>query len=140
MAVAHQSRLAMVSPEVPLLSNLSVWGNIALIPQYHQGLSTRDARARASALLARFSLTGIAEKRNPSLTTDERFLVMVLRAAAVQNAVLLLDRPFQILTGLHDDLFLAETIKGIEDVIAEAHIFDYTWEKQRYRDPDDAAH
>ena len=139
MTLAHRSRLATVSPEVPLLSNLSVWGNIALIPQYHQGLSTREAKARAFALLERFSLAGIAEKRNPSLTADERFLVMVLRAAAVQNAVLLLDRPFQILTGLHDDRFLAWTIAGIEDVIAEAHIFDYTWEKQRYRDPDDAA-
>lgn len=137
--MANPSSLAMVSPEVPLLSNLSVWGNIALIQQYHQGRSTREARARAFALLERFSLTGIAEKRNPSLTADERFLVMVLRAAAVQDAVLLLDRPFQILTGLHDDRFLAEIIERIEDVIAEAHIFDYTWEKQRYRDPDDAA-
>jgi ABC-type molybdenum transport system ATPase subunit/photorepair protein PhrA len=90
------------------------------------------------ALLKRFGMEGIAAKRNPSLTADERFLVMVLRAAAVQEAILVLDRPFEILTGLYDGRFLKETLERVDDLIAEAHIFDYTWEKQRYWDSDDA--
>lgn len=127
----------MVSLEVPLLSNLPVWGNIALIRQYHDGLSVREARQEALSLLKRFDLEGIAERRNPSLTSDERFLAMLLRAAAVQDAVLVLDRPFQILTGLHDGRFIREALERIEDLIAEAHIFDYTPEKRRYWTPDD---
>jgi hypothetical protein len=63
---------------------------------------------------------------------------MVLRATSVQEAILLLDRPFEILTGLHDGRFLKETLERVDDLIAEAHIFDYTWEKQRYWDSDDA--
>jgi ABC-type nitrate/sulfonate/bicarbonate transport system ATPase subunit len=124
--------------EVPLISNLSIWSNIALIPQYHQNVPWREAKAQTLELLNRFDLTGIAEKRNPSLTTDERFYAMLLRAATVRDAVLVLDRPFRILMGQRDGRFVSEALRKIDDLIAEEHIFDYSWEKQRYWITDDA--
>ncbi|MDA8125373.1 MAG: hypothetical protein M0009_09320 [Deltaproteobacteria bacterium] len=131
-------RLGLVSQETPLISNLSVEGNIALIPQYHQNMPWPEAKALAGRLLQRLELTSIAEKRNPALTPEERFCVMVLRAVMVRDAVLVLDRPFGILTNQGDDRFLRKVLRRFDDLIAETHIFDYTWEKERYGVADDA--
>ena len=137
-SASQRPHLAPVSPDVPLISNLSISGNIALIRQYHQNLPWDKAKAMSHDLLSRFDLMGIAEKRNPSLTQDERFIVMLLRAATVPEAILVLDRPFRILTAHRDGRFLAEALRKIEDLIATAHIFDYIWQKERYRIIDDA--
>lgn len=129
---AHKSRLGLVSLEAPLISNLSVWSNIALIPQYHQNMSWHEARAQIDRLLHRMGMASIAEKRNLALTREERFCAMLLRAAVVREAVVVLDKPFSILTNLRDGHFLMRLLDKVDDLIAEAHIFDYSWAKERY--------
>jgi ABC-type nitrate/sulfonate/bicarbonate transport system ATPase subunit len=129
---AHKSQLGLVSLEAPLISNLPVWSNIALIRQYHQNMSWHEAKATVDRLLQRMGMASIAEKRNPALTKEERFYAMLLRAAMVQDAVLVLDKPFGILTNLRDGHFLMHILHKVDDLIAEAHIFDYSWAKERY--------
>lgn len=124
--------MGLVSLEAPLISNLEVWSNIALIRQYHENLSGHEARIQVEDLLDRLGMASIAEKRNPALTAEERFCAMLLRAAMVRDAVLVLDRPFGILTDLRDGRFIAETLLKIDDLIAETYIFDYSWAKARY--------
>jgi ABC-type lipopolysaccharide export system ATPase subunit len=124
--------VGLVSPDAPLISNLSVWGNIALIPQYHQNMPEHEAKAMTANLLRRFAMESIAERRNPALTMEERFCAMLLRAAMVKDAIIVLDRPFSILTNLRDDHFLMEALQKVDDIIAETHIFDYSWDKVRY--------
>jgi ABC-type sugar transport system ATPase subunit len=134
----HQTHLGLVSLEVPLISNLPVWSNIALIRQYHENMPWEEARALAVGLLQRFGLAGIAEKRNPSLKMEELFCVMLIRAAMVRDAFVVLDRPFRILPDLRDGRFFTDALRNIDDLIAEAHIFDYSWEKGRYGATDGA--
>ncbi|MBU1184533.1 MAG: hypothetical protein KJ663_05095 [Proteobacteria bacterium] len=88
-------------------------------------------------LLGRFDLAAIAEKRDPALTAEERFYGMLLRAVMVREAVVVLDRPFSILTHLRDGGFLWEALRKVDDLIAEVDIFDYSWEKERYGVTDD---
>lgn len=126
-----------MSPAAPLISNLSVCDNIALIPQYHRNMPRREARAMALDILGRFGLKEIAGKRNPALTEEERFRAMLIRAAMVEGAVMAIDRPLSLLTHLPDGRFLWEALRKIDDLIAEVHIFDYTWEKERYGVTDD---
>jgi ABC-type sugar transport system ATPase subunit len=133
----HQTHLGLVSLEVPLISNLPVWSNIALIRQYHENMPWEEARALAVGLLKRFDMAGIAEKRNFSLKMEELFCVMLIRAAMVRDAVVVLDRPFRILPDLRDGRFFTDALRNIDDLIAEAHIFDYSWEKERYGATDD---
>ena len=121
-----------MSLEAPLISNLAIWSNIALIRQYHQNMPKLEARAFTEDLLRRLGMVSIAEKRNPALTTEERFCAMLLRASMVRDAILVLDRPFSILTNLRDGHFIMETLRKVDDLIAEAHIFDYSWEKGLY--------
>lgn len=134
---AHKTRLGLVSLEAPLISNLTIWSNIALIRQYHQNMPRHEARAFTEDLLRRLGMVSIAEKRNPALTTEERFCAMLLRASMVRDAILVLDRPFSILTNLRDGHFIMENLRKVDDLIAEAHIFDYSWEKGRYGGGDD---
>jgi len=135
---AHKSRLGLVSLEAPLIANLAVWSNIALIRQYHENMPWHEARAFTEALLHRLGMASIMDKRNPALTSEERFCAMLLRASMVRDAILVLDRPFSILTNLRDGRFIMETLRKVDDLIAETHIFDYSWEKGRYGDEDDA--
>ena len=77
-------------------------------------------------------MAAIAEKRNASLTQEERFYAMLLRAVMVQDAVVVLDRPFRILPDLGEGRFLLDALRKLDDLIAETYIFDYNWEKERY--------
>jgi ABC-type nitrate/sulfonate/bicarbonate transport system ATPase subunit len=131
--------LGLVSLEVPLISNLPVWSNIALIRQYHENMPREEAKAQVVGILERFGLAGISEKRKPSLKKEELFCAMLIRAAMVHNAVVVLDRPFRILPDLQDGRFFTDALRKIDDLIAEAHIFDYSWEKARYGATDDTA-
>jgi ABC-type sugar transport system ATPase subunit len=134
----HKSHLGLVSLEVPLISNLPVWSNIALIRQYHENMPWEEAKTLALDVLQRFGMAATAEKRNPSLTAEERFCIMLIRAAMVRDAVVVLDRPFRILPDLPDGRFFTDSLRKVDDLIAEAHIFDYNWEKERYGATDDA--
>jgi ABC-type sugar transport system ATPase subunit len=118
--------------DAPLISNLPVWSNIALIRQYHENMSREAARALAVELLERFGLAGVPEKRKASLKAEELFCVMLIRAAMVRDAMIVLDRPFRILPDLRDGRFFTEALRKIDDLIAEAHIFDYSWHQERY--------
>jgi ABC-type sugar transport system ATPase subunit len=138
LIAASRPRLGLVSPEIPLISNLSVWSNIALIPQYHQNVPRREARDLTENLLQRLGMAAIADKRNASLTPEECFCTMVLRAAMVRDAVVVLDRPFRILTNFRDGRFLLGVLRKLDDLIAETYIFDYNWHKERYGVADDA--
>ena len=133
----QRSHLGLVSPEVPLISNLPVWSNIALIRQYHENTPREEAKALAVDILERFGLGEISEKRIFSLKTEELFCVMIIRAAMVRDAVVVLDRPFRILPDHRDGRFFTDALRKIDDLIAEAYIFDYSWEKGRYGTTDD---
>lgn len=88
--------------------------------------------ALAKDLLRRTGMESISDKRNSSLTTEERFCAMLLRALMVQDAVVVLDRPFTILTNLRDGNFIMNTLQKYDDLIVEVHIFDYSWAESYY--------
>ncbi len=137
MACEAGQQLGLVSSDVPLISNLCVWSNIALISQYHQRLSTEKAKDIVLQCLQRYGLEKIADKRNQALSEEERFCVMLLRAAMVPNAVIVIDRPFKIMTDLKDTSFIYDALDKIDDLYTQCYIFDYSWDKIRYGMTDD---
>ena len=130
-------QLGLVSSDVPLISNLYVWNNIALISQYHQQLSNEKAKDIVLKRLQRYGLEKIACKRNPALSEEERFCVMLLRAAMVHEAIIVIDRPFKLMTYLKDTSFIYEALDKIDDLYTQCYIFDYTWDMNRYGMTDD---
>ncbi len=128
----HKKTLGLVSLDVPLISNLDVSVNIALIKQYHENLSADKAQKLVLSYLTRYSLEHISNKRNPALTNRERFYVMLLRAAMVRDSIVVIDRPFTIIPDVQDDRFIYDALKVVDDSFKECHIFDYLWSKDRY--------
>jgi len=128
----NKNNLGFVSLDVPLLSNLDVWVNIALIKQYHENLSANKAQKLVLRYLARYSLEDISNKRNPALTNRERFCAMLLRAVMVRDSIVAIDRPFTIIPDVQDDRFIYDSLKVVDDSFKECHIFDYLWYKDRY--------
>jgi len=104
-----------------------------MIKEYHQNLPRAEAEHLVFAYLRRYGMENTAYKRNPALTNRERFCVMLLRAAMVADAVIVIDKPFTIIPDLKDASFIDEAIKTGDDLFDECHIFDYTWNKERYR-------
>jgi len=133
LTILHQQHLGMVSEDVPLISNLEVWINIALIKQYHQNLPREAAEEEVMGYLKRYQLEKLANKRNPALTHKQRFCVMLLRAAMVAEAVVIIDRPFKLLAELHDSFFIYDSLNIIDDLYDKSYIMDYVWFKDRYR-------
>ena len=129
----NKQNLGLVSLDVPLISNLNVWVNIALIKQYHQNLPDDKAELLVLQYLRGYGLEHIANKRTSALTNKERFFAMLLRAAMVMDSIIVIDRPFKIIPDAPDDRFIYDALNIIYDSFKECHIFDYTWFKDRYR-------
>ena len=129
----HKQHLGLVSVDIPLISNLEVWLNIALIKQFHQNMIHSEARDLVLQYLKRYGKEDIADKRNPALTHKERFYTMLLRAVMVSDSVVVIDRPFQILPYLDNADFIIDALKIVADSFVESYIFDYLSNGPRYR-------
>lgn len=128
----EKHRLGLVSLDAPLISNLSVLSNIALIKQYHGGLTVPEAEDIAEMRLKKLHLEDIAAKRNSVLLEVQRFCAMILRAVMVEDAMVVIDRPFKIMPDLDDTHFIREVLTSVDDLFRECHIFDYLWNEERY--------
>lgn len=115
-----------------MISNQEAWLNIALIKQYHDNMSPQESEKLVLALLRKLGLESIAYKRNPALSDEERFFIMLLRAAMVKDAVILIDRPFKIIPHLKNVDGVFKALKAIENLYAVCHIYDYEWMAEKY--------
>lgn len=130
----HAAQAAPVSVDVPLISNQDVFMNISLIKEYHENMPRRQAQQMALDCLQRIDLGHIAHKRNPALSPEERFSVMLLRAAMVKDAIILVDRPFKIIPHLQDFKYIKDVLKKIDDLYLCCHMYDYKWMEEKYGD------
>jgi len=128
----HSVQVAPISVDIPLISNQNVYMNIALIKQFHENMQKHQARELAVEYLQRLDIGHIADKRNPALTPEERFCVMMLRAAMVKDAMLVIDQPFKIIPHLKDIQYVITALKKIDDLYFSCHIYDYLWMKEKY--------
>lgn len=133
-----ECHLGLVSSDAPLISNLDVLRNIALIYQYHRDVGEKKAHAFVLECLKRYGLEDIAYKRNASLSDEERFLVMLIRAAMVPDAVIVIDRPFKIIPYLKDISLIYEDLEKIDDLYKQCYILDLSQDKNRYETTDAA--
>jgi len=84
-------------------------------------------------LLNRFDKVEIADLRIAALDHRERFLVKLLRAAMVQDALVVIDRPFRLVPDLPDAEMIQDSLNRIDELYQSCQIFDYLWNRDRYR-------
>ena len=122
-----------VSSSLPLISNLTVWENVALVKQYHHYFSKRESRTLVFRYLTRIALESVAHLRDPDLNEEQRFGVMILRAAMMPDAVLVIDQPFKVLPADRDASVIFNLLNVLDDLYTQCYIFDYTLNQHRYR-------
>ncbi|HOW52121.1 MAG TPA: hypothetical protein PLV42_08795 [bacterium] len=125
-------RYAPVSADIPLLSNLSVFQNIALIRQYHQRLTAEDSHRDTTALLERFDMCHLAAKRSFELNDRDLFFVKLLRASQHANAAIVIDRPFAQVENMHNLSPIRKALELLDFSGIEGIILGYEWNRGRY--------
>jgi hypothetical protein len=129
---ANLHRVAPVSVDLPLISNQEVWMNIALIKQYHENVPRAEAKKIVLNALRALDLEHIAYLRNPSLTSEERFCTMLLRACMVRDALVIIDRPLKIIPHLQNSDLMFNALKIIDALYSTCYIYDYQWMAPKY--------
>lgn len=132
IAAAHKADIALVADDLPLRANLSVLENIAIVPQYRQNMVYDQAADQAWALLLRADRTACAFKRDPDLSSEERFVAKLLRAVIRSPSIIIIDRPALLLPDTHYPPFLDASLAALEDRINECWIVDYAWNEPLY--------
>jgi polar amino acid transport system ATP-binding protein len=85
--------VGMVFQHYGLFSHMSAMGNVMEAPVHVRGLSKSEARAQASALLAKVGLSHRRDAFPRELSGGEQQRVAIARALAMEPKALLLDEP-----------------------------------------------
>ena len=130
---AFPQHLGIVSQQVPLLSNLTAAENIALIRQYHCGLSAARAMQLARTYLSRAGADPLAEIYVDRLDHEQRLAVKFLRAVMFPDAVVAVVKPSQQLPDEADCVILRDLIDIFEDSYRECRIFELSRHAAKFK-------
>ena len=128
----QHSQAALVSEDLPLRANLSVMENITVVLQFRTNTYIGEANDRAWDLLSQVGHNGCAQKRDPELTSEERFIAKLLRAVVARPAIILIDRPAQLLPDSNYPFFLNRTLLALQGRFEQCLIVDYAWNAPLY--------
>jgi ABC-type lipoprotein export system ATPase subunit len=123
---------ALVSEDLPLRANLSVMENITTVLQFRTNSYIGEANDVAWEMLVLVGHTDCAQKRDPELTSEERFVAKLLRAAVLRPPLILIDRPAQLLPDTHYPYFLNRTLLALQGRFEQCLIVDYAWNAPLY--------
>ena len=101
----------LVSNKTPLLSNLDMKENIALIKEVHHKKPRLKAEDEAKEMLQKIGLERIADFRSNRCTKEELFYVMIIRAFMCDRERIVIKSPLQLLENLSR---ICNIVKNIE--------------------------
>lgn len=130
--IEQHPRAAMVSEGLPLRANLSVLENITVVLQFRTNTYIGEANDIAWNLLTLVNSTDCAQRRDPDLSTEERFIAKLLRAVVLTPPVILIDRPALLLPDTNYPFFLNRTLLALAGKFEQCLILDYTWNAPLY--------
>lgn len=131
--IAQHPDAMLVSETQPLRANLSVLENITVVLQFRTNTYLGEASDKAWKLLDLVQRTGCAEKRDPDLDYEERFIAKLLRAVVLEPSLILIDRPAQLLPDSNYPYFLQRTLAALDAHYLQCWILDYAWNAPLYR-------
>ena len=121
-----------MSSSLRLRVNLTALENIALIRQYHAGLSWSRASAEAQQLLDLSGHGDCAMQRDEDLTSAQRFAVKLARAISQARPLLVIDRPALMLPDMAYPRHLAALLESLSERLPDYRILDFDWHKPLY--------
>jgi len=109
----------LISIDTPLLANLNMIENIALIPEVHKHISVQKAQELAQNCLAKIEKEDISLKRMHQLNEVEIFYVLIARALMDARQTIVIVNPLSILKHVE---FLAIAMKNLAILNEEKNI------------------
>jgi ABC-type lipoprotein export system ATPase subunit len=130
--IEEHSHAVLVSDSLPLRANLSVLENITVVLQFRTNSYIGEANDIAWKLLTAVGHTACAERRDPDLSCEERFVAKLLRAVVLAPPMILIDRPAQLLPDSNYPFFLNRVLLALEGRFEQCWILDYAWNAPLY--------
>ena len=131
-AIRAEQRIGFVSPDIPLLSNLSVYDNISLVPRYLTTEKDESIRAEIEKLLAVLDISDSVDKKTFQLDSGTIFKVKLLRALMLKDSATVIDRPFVMLNTAADIKPVEEMLKILPTDEKKIIFLDFEWNKNKY--------
>jgi ABC-type histidine transport system ATPase subunit len=135
LAIEENPDAGLVSATLPLRANLTVLENIAVVPEFRDGVAPDVALDRAWSLLEKVGHIECAHRRDPDLDNRERFLAKLLRAIVGSPRVILIERPGLLLPDFNYPLLLDATLLSLQGHYRHCRIVDYAWNAPLYPSP-----
>ncbi len=115
-----QSRnFALVSENTPLLRDLNVIENIALILEYHDKISIKKAQSCVNDVLKRCGADILSYKKVYELDKKDSIIIKYIRAYMSNFEIILIDRPFSMLDKMEDMQSIFELSEVLDDKAAQ---------------------
>lgn len=109
-----QSSFALISRKTPLISNLNMLENIALIREVHEHLATKDAQKEAREALKKIDLEKISLYRANMCDAYEIFCVSLIRAMMSDDKSVIIISPINLVDNLSTMSEISSVIKKLE--------------------------
>ena len=121
-----------MSPDIPLLSNLSVYDNISLVPRYLTTEKDDSIRAEIEKLLTLLEISDSINKKTFQLDSETIFKVKLLRAIMLKDSATVIDRPFVMLNTAADIKPVVKMLETLDLNGKKITFFDFEWNKNKY--------
>lgn len=131
-AIGAEQRAGFVSPDIPLLSNLSVYDNISLVPRYLTTEKNASIRAEIERMLDLLEISDSINKKTFQIDSETVFKVKLLRAIMLKDSVTVIDRPFVMLNTAADIKPVVKMLDTLEVDGKKVIFFDFEWNKNKY--------
>ena len=131
-AIRAEQRAGFVSPDIPLLSNLSVYDNISLVPRYLTTEKDESIRAGIEKMLALLEISDSINKKTFQLDSETIFKVKLLRALMLKDSFTVIDRPFVMLNTAADIKPVEEMLKILSADDKKIIFLDFEWNNNKY--------
>jgi len=125
---------AFVSTSTPLLSNLSMIENIALIMQVDERLSRKEAQKIAYDAMKPLGLISVAPLRYDVCSQKEIFYVQLIRAFVKKGAKIIIDQPFAFLAEENSINFILDALDALLIPYQQVMIIDLENQGSRYKE------
>lgn len=126
----------MIAADIPLLGNLTIVENLALVRQYHQRLSYQRAALSVLNYLARANLAHLADMPPHALAPEPMFWVMFIRALMLPHTIPVIVRPTVLLPGLASYVIIRQAVELFEDTYQQCQLLELDWHQDKLRDLD----
>ena len=111
--IQNDSEHVLLSSKTPLLSNLDMKENIALIKEVHHKKPREAAEAEAKEMLKRLGVEYVADLRSNKCTKEELFYVMIARALMCDQPKIFVKTPLQLLENLANICTIIQNIENL---------------------------